>query len=124
MFGFGHKAVERRDDLARPAELLSRLEHPVLDPLDEDEHLVEVFLRFGRQADHHIKLDGEHAAVENRAADIDDLVVRQILIDHAPQTVGARFRCDGDLLVPATRQARRAARPRSGRAAGYETEMR
>ena len=119
-----HKAVERRDDLARTAEFLAGLEHSVLDPLDEDEHLVEVFLRFGRQADHHIKLDGQHSAVENGAADIDDLVVGQILVDHAAQTVGAGFGCDGDLLVASIRQVRRAIRPRSGQAAETETEIR
>ena len=72
--------------------------------------------RFGRQADHHIKLDGQHSAVENRTADIDDLVVCQILVNDTAKTVGAGLGCDGDLLVALIRPAHRAIRPRSDRA--------
>ena len=54
---------------------------------------------FRRQTDHHIELDGQHSAVENRAADVDDLVIGQIFVDDAAQAVGTGFRSDGDLLV-------------------------
>ena len=99
VFGFGTKPFS--DGMIFPARpnLLAGLEHSILDPFDEDEHLVEIFLRFGRQADHHIKLDGQHSAVENRTANIDDLVVCQIFVDDAAQAVGTGFGRDGDLLV-------------------------
>ena len=59
----------------------------------------EAIDRLGRQADHHIEFDGQHSAVENRAANIDDLIIGQIFVYDAAKTVGASFGCDGDLLV-------------------------
>ena len=99
VFGFGTRPLSDGMILPGTAKFLSGFEHPVLDPLDQHKHLVEVFVRFGRQADHHIELDGQHSAIENGAADIDDLVVGQILVDDAAQPVGAGFWRDGDLLI-------------------------
>ena len=64
-----------------------------------DNHLVQVFIGFGRQAHHHVKLNGQHAAIEYRAADVDDFVVGQVLVDDATQAIGSGFGRDGDLLI-------------------------
>src|SRR5919205_104825 len=94
-----HEAVQGRDDFPRAAEAAARLQHPVLDASDEFDHRFEVFVRLGRQARHHVELDGEHAAVEDGAADVNYLVVRQVLVDDAPQAVAARLGRNRYLLV-------------------------
>src|ERR1044072_7198246 len=86
-FRVWNESVKRRDDLARTAKSFSGLEHSVLDTFDKNEHLVEVFLCFGRQTNHHGEFDGQHSAVENRSANIDDLVIGEIFIYYAPQSI-------------------------------------
>src|SRR5215204_5942114 len=97
--GLGHEAVQGGDDLPRAPELLARLKHPVLDALDQFDHRFEVFVGLSGQPRHHVELDGEHAAVEDRAADVYYLVVGQVLVDDAAQAVAAGLGRDRYLLV-------------------------
>ncbi len=59
---------------------------------DEDDELVQVRLRFGRQADHRVDLDEVPAAGEGDVGRRDHVGIGEGLVDHAPQAVGARFR--------------------------------
>ena len=98
--GFGYESIQRRNDLAGATEALAGFKHAILDALNQHNHFFQIFISFGRQANHHVELDGQHAAIEYRAADIDDLVVRQILVDDAPQAIGSSLRSDSNLLIP------------------------
>ena len=97
--GFGHESVQRRNDLTGATETLAGFEHAILYSLDQNDHLLQVFVSFRRQANHHVELDGEHAAIEHRAADVDDLIVGQVLVNDATQAIGSGFRSDRDLLI-------------------------
>ena len=77
-----HKTVQRGDDFADVPETFARFEHAVFDAFDERDHLYQIFVGLRRQADHQVELDRSTSPVKDRAADVHDLVVRQILVDN------------------------------------------
>ena len=97
--GFWYEAIQRRNNLSHTTETTARLEHTILDTLDKHDHFLKVVASFRRQANHQVKLHGQHPAIEHRATDIDDLVVRKILVDDLAQAIRSCLRCDCDLLI-------------------------
>ena len=83
VFGFGTKPLSDGIIFSGASEFFARFEHSVFNPLDQHKHFVQIFLRFSRQTDHHIKFDGQHSAIKNRAANINNFIICQIFINDA-----------------------------------------